>query len=138
MSHPKLCMRCDSWAGVLSWWSCQSLVAHICCLLNHLNSFHGGMFMLNVKFDADYLLYLLSHFEWDCHTVHMFIQGHLPSPLTIIVKSSLFTHTHSSPLSWVARLHQCHANHSCYINNGWTFSRQTLYIFVKMQRTVYT
>ena len=29
-------------------------------LLNHLNSFHGGMFKLNAKFDADLLLYSLS------------------------------------------------------------------------------
>ena len=48
----------------------------------------------------------------------------LPPPLTSTVKLSLFTHVHSSPLSLAARLHQCHANHSCYINNGWTFSRQ--------------
>ena len=42
-----------------------------------------------------------------------------------LVKSSLFTHEHSSPLFLTARLHLCHANHSHYINNGWTFSRQT-------------
>ena len=28
------------------WWSCQSPVAHSCGLLNHLNSFHRGMFKL--------------------------------------------------------------------------------------------
>ena len=44
---------------------------YLCCthciipesFLNHLNSFHGGMFKLNVKYDADSLLYSLSHFE---------------------------------------------------------------------------
>ena len=36
------------------------------------------------------------------------------TPLTSAVKSSLFTHAHSSPLSLAARLHQCHANHSHY------------------------
>ena len=48
-------------------------------------------------------------------------------PLTSIEKSSLFTHAHSSPLSLAAKLHQCHANHSFYINNGWTFSGQMSY-----------
>ena len=58
----KLCMRHDAWAGTLSWWSCQSPVAHSCGLLNHLNSFCGGMFKFNAKVDAELLLYLLSHF----------------------------------------------------------------------------
>ena len=35
---------------------------------------------------------------------------------------------HSSPLSLAARLPQCCANNSHYINNGWTFSGQTLSI----------
>ena len=48
-----------------------------CGLLNHLNSFHGQMFKLNAKFDADSLLYLLSHFECNGHTVHMLTQQHL-------------------------------------------------------------
>ena len=30
--------------------------------------------MLNTKLDADLLLYWLSHFEYDDHTVHMLIQ----------------------------------------------------------------
>ena len=34
-------------------------------------------------------------------------QWHLPPPLTSTVKSSLFTHAHSSPLSLAARLHGC-------------------------------
>ena len=46
MFHQNPCMRCDAWAGALSWWSCQSPVAHSCGLLNHLNSFCGGMFIL--------------------------------------------------------------------------------------------
>ena len=53
---------------------------HSCGLLNHLNSFHGGMFKLNGKFDADSLLYSLSHFEYDVHTVHMFTQQHQLPP----------------------------------------------------------
>ena len=57
----------------------------------------------------------------------MLTQWHVPPPLTSTVKLSLFTHVHSSPLSLAARLHQCHANHSCYINDGWVFSRQTVY-----------
>ena len=58
------------------------LVDHSCGFLNHLNSFHGGMFKLNAKFDADSLLYLLSHFECNGHTVHMLTQWH-PPPDTI-------------------------------------------------------
>ena len=124
----KLCRRCDAHVGALSWWSCQSPFAHSCSLLNPLNSFHGGPFKLNAKLDADSLLYSFSHFKWDSHTVQMLIQPHLPPPLTSTVESSLFTHAHSSPLSVTARLHQRHANHSGYINNGWAFSGQTLYI----------
>ena len=72
--------RCDAWAGALSWWSCQSPAAHSCSLLNHPNNFCGGMFKLNAKFDADSLLYSLSHFECDGHTVHVLTQWHLPPP----------------------------------------------------------
>ena len=126
--HKNLCMKRDAWAGTLSWWSCQSPVAHSCSLLNHPNTFHRGVFKLNAKSDADLLLYLPSHFECDDHTVHMLTQYHLLPPVTSTVKSSLFMHVHSSPLSLSARLHQCHTNCSHYINNGWSFSRQTLYI----------
>ena len=35
--------------------------------------------------------------------------------------NEVFMHGHSSPLSLAARLHRCHANHSRYSNNGWTF-----------------
>ena len=121
-------MRCDAWAGILLWWSCQSPVAHSCSLLKHPDSFCWRMFKLSVKFDADSLLYSLSHFECDGHTVHTLIQWCLPPPLTSTVKSSLFTHVHCSPLSLAARLHWCCANCSCYINSGWTFSGQTSYI----------
>ena len=113
----------------------EAFVPHfyLCCthciipesLLNLPSSFHKGMFKLNAEFDADSLLYSLSHFEGDGHTVHMLPHQHLPPPLTGTVKSSLFTHAHSSPLSLAARLHRCHANHSHYINNGWAFSGQT-------------
>ena len=91
-------------------------------LLNNPNGFCGGMFKLKAKFDADSLFYSLSHFECDGHTEHMLTQCHLPSPLTSTVKLSLFTHVPYSPLPLAAGLHRCHANHSCYINNRWTFS----------------
>ena len=44
--------------------------AHSCGLLNHLNSFHGGMFKLNAKLDADSLLYSLSFWMWQPHSTH--------------------------------------------------------------------
>ena len=59
--------------------------------------------------------------------MHTLTQWPLLPPLSRAVKSSLFTHVHSYPLSLTARLHLCHANHSRYINNGGTFSRQTSY-----------
>ena len=91
-------------------------------LLKYSNSLHRGMFKLNAEFDANSLLYSLSHFECDGHTVHMLTQWCLLPLLTSTVKSSLFTHTHSSPFFLAARLHWCRANHSRYRNNGLTFS----------------
>ena len=87
-------------------------------LLYHPNTFHGGMLKLNTKIDADSLLYSLSHFECDGHTVHMLTQQPLPPPPTRTVKSSLFMLAHSSLLFLPARLHQCYANHSRYMNSG--------------------
>ena len=72
---------------------------------------------------------LLSHFECNSHTVHMFTQHRLLPPLTSTVKSSLFMHVHSNPLSLTSMLYRCHTNRSCYINNGWTFSGQILYSY---------
>ena len=119
LSFPKiLCKRCDTGAGMLSWLSCQSPAAHSYSLLNHLKSFHRGTSKLNAKFDADSLLYSLSHFECDGHTVHIAHSQCLPPPLTSTVKSSLFMHVHSSPLSLPAKLHWCTTNDSCYINSG--------------------
>ena len=65
MFHQKLCPRRDAWVSMLSWWSCQSPVAHSCRLLSHLNTFK-----LNAKFDAVSLLYLCSHLECNSHTIH--------------------------------------------------------------------
>ena len=125
----------DAWVGTLSWWSCQSPVAHSCGLLNHLNSFHGGMPKLNAKFDADPLFYSLSHCECNSHTVHMLTQCRLPPPLTSPVKSSLFIHVHSSPLSLAARLHQRHANCSDYINKVGLFPNRP-HIFLQSSASV--
>ena len=63
-------------------------------------------------------------------TAHMLTQQGLHPLWTSTVKSSLFTHVHSSPLSLTARLHRFWANHSRYINNGQTFSGQTSYIII--------
>ena len=120
-------VRPDTWLGMLLGWSCKSPVAPSSGLLNHPNSFCEGIFELNVRFDADLLLYSLSHFECHSCTVYMLPQRHLLPPLTSTVKSSLFTHAHSSPLSWAAKLHQCCANHSHYINNGCTFPDKKIF-----------
>ena len=73
-------VRPDTWLGMLLGWSCKSPVAHSSGLLNHPNSFCEGIFELNVRFDADLLLYSLSHFECDGHTVHMLTQWCLHPP----------------------------------------------------------
>ena len=96
----------------------QSLVAHSYSLLNHLNSFCRGMFKLKAKFDADSLLHSLSYFEATQYTCSL---NSIFCPQTSTVKSSLFTHAHSSPLSLASRLHQCCPNYSHYVNNGWIF-----------------
>ena len=68
------------------------------------------MFKLNAKFDANSLLYSLSHFECDSLIVHMLTQQYLPPPLTSTAKSSLFIHAHSTPPPLAVRLH-----HDAYI-----------------------
>ena len=70
-----------------------------------------------------------SFWMWWPHSTHAHQQC-LPPPLTTTVKSSLFTHVHSSSLSFSAKLRRCGTNCSHYINNGWTFSKQTLCIYV--------
>ena len=120
----KPCMRRDALSSALLWWSCQSPVAHSCRLLNQPNRFCRGVFKLNATFGANLLLYLLSHFECDGHTAYRLPQWCLLPPLTSTVKSSLFTHVHSSPLSLAARLHWCPINCSCHINNGWALFGQ--------------
>ena len=87
------------------------------------------MFKLNRKVGADLLLYLLSHFCCNGHTVHMLTQSCLLPPLTSTSTSTSTYHSSCMciPVSLAARLHQCHANCSHYVNSGWMFSRQTLY-----------
>ena len=114
--------------STLSWWSCPSPVAHSCGLLNHPDSIQGGLFKLNIKFNADLLLYSLNYFECDSHTVHELTQWYLLLPLAGTLKSSLLMHAHSSPLSLAARLYWGRVKHFHYINNGWTFSGQAIYI----------
>ena len=113
----------------------RSLVAQNHDLLNHPNSFHGGLFKLNAKFDADSLLYLLSHFECDkIRTVHMLTQRCLLPPLTSTVKLLLFTHVHSSPLSLAARLHWCCANH--FHNMNWLDFFRTDIIYMHPEEVI--
>ena len=73
--HQKTLQETWCMSGPLLWWSCQSPVAHSCRLLNSQNSFHGGMFKLNTKSDADSLLYSLSHFECDGYTAPCSLNG---------------------------------------------------------------
>ena len=123
----KLSIRHDAWVVVLSWWSCPSPGAQSCSLLNHPNSSHRGTFKLHGKFDAGSLLYLLSHFECDGHTVHMLSQWHLSPPLIGTVEMSLFTHAHSSSLTLAVRLHRCWQTVLIILAMAEHFSRETLY-----------
>ena len=119
-----LCTRHDAWVGALSWWSCQSPVAHSCCLLNHPNSFcreeyssltwnsmkiHCSIHsvFLNVtatqytcSLNGIYLPHWLV--QWSVHCSHIHIPVHPPWPPA----------------------YQCHTNHSPYVNKDWTFSGQ--------------
>ena len=63
-------------------------------LLNHLNSFCGGMLKFNAKSDAGSLFYLLSHFECDDHTAHRLTQWRLP-PHWLVPWSCHCSHTHT-------------------------------------------
>ena len=65
-----LCMRCDASVGVLSGWSCQSAVAHSCGLLNHPNSFHGGMLKLNTIWCRFVALLAQSFWMQQPHSTH--------------------------------------------------------------------
>ena len=96
--------------------------------LSHPNNFRRGMLKFNAKCYTDSLLYPLSHFEINSHTVHMLTQRCLLPSLASTVKLSLFRHVHSGPLSLAASLHRCCTNHSRYINNGWTFSGHNSYV----------
>ena len=71
-------------------------------LLNHADSFHGGMFKLNPKIWCRFVV-LLTQLECNNHTEHVLTQWCLPPSLTSTGKSSLFMHVHSSPLSLAAR-----------------------------------
>ena len=124
----KLCTRCDAWAGMLSWWSCQSPVAHSCSLLNHPNSFSGGMFKLNAKSDAYLLLSLLGLFECNSHTVHMLNGVYCPYWLVQWSHhcSCMCIPVHSPWLPDYMYVVQTNS----YINNGWSFSGQASYFLI--------
>ena len=96
-------------------------------LLNHPNIFSMEEYLRFTQnlIQTDSLLYSFSHFECNGHTIHTLTQWHVPPPLTSTVKSSLFTHAHSHPLSLAARFNRCHTNHFHYINNDRTISGQT-------------
>ena len=121
---PKNCTRCDARAGTLSWWSCQSAVARSCGLLNHCigsveecSSLTQNLVQIRGSTQLSHILNVTA--TQDTCSLSCIYHLHWP------VKSSLFMHAHSSPLSLAPTLHWCHANRSHYINGGWTFSGQT-------------
>ena len=122
----KLCTRCDAWVGMLSWWSCQSPVAYSCSLLYHLNSFceECSSLMQNMMQNIALLSQSFGIRRWHSTHAHSTVST---TPTDQYSEVILLMHVHSSPLALAARLHRCPGNGSCYINNGWTFSVQTLY-----------
>ena len=62
---------------------------------------------------------------------------HLLLPLTNTVKSSLFTHVHSSPLSLAARLPHCHANHSHYLTTAGLFPNRSHILYMTLKFPFY-
>ena len=93
-------------------------------------SFCRGMFKANAKLDAYSLLYSVILNVIATQYTCSFNGIYRPHWLVQWRHFLLFMHSHSSPLSLAARLHQCCANCSCYINNGWTCSGQTSYILI--------
>ena len=87
-------VRREAWAGLSSWWSCQSPVAHNCSLLNHPNSFRRGMFKLNSKIWCRFIALNVTatqdtcslnsvyhpHWpvQWSRHCSHMHVPVHSP------------------------------------------------------------
>ena len=127
----KPCIRRDAWVDALLWWSCQSPVAHSCGLLNHLNSFveewssvpqnlmlnHCSIFSVILNAMAtQYTCSVKGIYSLKCLTYR-----HLQYSEVVIV------HIFTSQSTFLGcQLHWCCTNHSHYINNGWTFSGQTL------------
>ena len=76
--------------------------------------------------------------QWP-HSTHA--QQRLPPPLASMVRSSLFMHVHSSPLSLASRLHWCWCRTNCsrYVNNGWTFFQTDfiIYIYIYIYTHIY-
>ena len=96
-------------------------VTHSCRLLNHPNSFHGVMVRLKAKFDAGLLLCSLSHLglRWPHRT-----RAHSTASTTLTDQYSEVIIVHTCAFQSTL---QCCAN-CCYINSGWAFSGQTLYM----------
>ena len=115
---PKYCTRRDARAAVLSWWSCQSPIAVAFWVIQIVSAEECSSLTQNLM---QICCSTCSAIWMHSHTVHLLTQRCLLLPVTSTVKSSLFTHAHSSPLSLAARLRWSHTNCSHYINNGWTF-----------------
>ena len=82
------------------------------------------MFKLNAKFDADSLLFSLSPIECKATQYTCSLSGiYCPHWLA---QWSCHCHAHCSPLSLAVRLYWHCTNCPQYVNNGRTFSRQTM------------
>ena len=126
----KLCMRCDAWAGVVSWWNCQSPVAHSCNLLNYPVVSAGECSslmqnLLQIHCSTHSIILNATATQYTCavngvYHLHWLLQwSHHCSRMCIPVHSP-----------WLPGYVNVAKNCSCYINNGWTFSRQTSYMFI--------
>ena len=125
-----LCRRCDVWVGALV----EMKLPVASCLQLRPSESSEESSQRNVqaqcKMWCRFMALLAQSFwmRWSHST-----QAHskaIPPPLTSTVKSSLFTHVHSSPLSLAARLHWCHANHSHILMLDRLFLDRPLYVIV--------
>ena len=76
-------------------------------------------------------------FECDGHTVHMLTQRRPLPPLTSTVKSSLFVHVRSSPLSLAVRLHRCCMETVLIRLTELDFFLDRLYLYIYIYLSIY-
>ena len=126
MFHQKTLHKMWCMSRHIVMWSCQSPVAHSCGLLNHPNSFSGGIFKLNAKFDADLLFYSVILYTTDTQ-----YRVSLNGPHWLVQWSHHYSCIFQYTLSLATRLHWCHTICSHYI------STYIIYVYIAIYIVIY-